>query len=125
AIDALPRRSPVVEVLGVQDLGCELRTMLLFKTETLVQARDGAVQRKGPVAVGLRYNERFLSEAPNPSEIVSILEPFFVFHPNVSRTGALCLGHPQPGLPLEEILHMTWAALVFNLRMVDTTEWHG
>src|SRR5437764_15083206 len=81
-IDALPRRSPVVDVLGVQDLGSELRTVLLFKTETLVQARDGAVQRKGPVVVGLRYNERFLAEAPNPSEIVSILAPFFVFHPN-------------------------------------------
>ena len=66
-----------------------------------------------------------MSEAPAPYEIATILSPRFVFHPNVSAAGALCLGHPPPGLPLGEILHMVWAALVFNLRVVNTTEWQG
>ena len=76
-------------------------------------------------AVGCRYHQRFLSEVPTPWEIVSILSPPFVFHPNINSAGALCLGHPPPAVRLQEIMHMTWAALVFNLRLADTVEWHG
>jgi hypothetical protein len=31
----------------------------------------------------------------------------------------------QPAIRLQEIIHMTWAALTFNLRLLDTVEWHG
>src|SRR5262249_47473411 len=80
---------------------------------------------EGPVTVGVRYHQRFLSEAPIPWEMVTILTPRFPFHPNVNPAGAMCLGHPPAGIPLKEVLHMTWAGLVFNMRLMDAVDWHG
>jgi len=124
-VDEFVVKSRVLESLGFHDLGDEIRTVLTFKTRTLVQDTNGNVIERGPVIAGIRYHERFLSEAAHPAEIVTILEPFPIFAPNIARTGALCLGHPSAGVQLAEILHMTWAAIVFNLRVVDTIEWHG
>ena len=121
----LEDRSAVLHVLETQDLAAEVRMLLRFDTATLVQPPDGVVRCQGPVVAGCRYHQRFLSEVPLPWEIVSILSPLFVFHPNINSAGALCLGHPPPAVRLQEIMHMTWAALVFNLRLVDTVEWHG
>src|SRR5439155_6141503 len=118
-------KSTVLRVVSAADLGDEFRCLLRFDTETLVAAPGGAVRRAGPVTAGVRYAERFLAEAPVPWELVSLLHPAWVFHPNVNPAGALCLGHPPPGVPLSLILHMTWAALVFNMRVVDTIDWHG
>jgi hypothetical protein len=118
-------KSPVMRVVSAADFGPEFRALVRFDTETLVSPPGGPVGRAGPVMVGIRYHERHLSEAPIPWELVSLLHPAFVFHPNVNAGGALCLGHPPPGVPLGLILHMTWAALVFNLRVVDTVDWHG
>ena len=112
----LERNSAVLHVLETQELAAELRMLVLFDTATLVRPPDGVVRCQGPVAVGCRYHQRFLSEVPMPWEIVSILSPPFVFHPNINSAGALCLGHPPPAVRLQEIMHMTWAALVFNLR---------
>jgi hypothetical protein len=124
-LHALERRSDVLRVLETRDGGGELRMLVRFDTATLVRPPDGVVRCQGPIVVGLRYHERFLSVAPVPWEIVSVLAPPFVFHPNIDPAGALCLGHPPPAVRLEEIMHMTWAALVLNLRLVDTVEWHG
>lgn len=121
----LENRSAVLHVLEAQALAAEVRMLLLFDTPTLVRPPDGVVRCQGPVVAGCRYHQRFLSEVPLPWEIVTIVSPRFVFHPNINPAGALCLGHPPPAVRLPEIMHMTWAALVFNLRLVDTVEWHG
>jgi hypothetical protein len=118
-------KSPYLRVGSVVDLGGEFRCLIRFDIKTLVAPPGGAVRRAGPVTAGIRYAERHLSEAPVPWELVTLLDPPWVFHPNVNPAGALCLGHPPPGVPLGLILHMTWAALVFNLRVVDTVDWHG
>ena len=118
-------KSPVLRLVSGADMGDEFRCLVRFDTETLVAPPGGAVRRAGPVVAGIRYTERHLSEAPVPWELVTLLHPPWVFHPNVNPAGALCLGHPPPGVPLGLILHMTWAAVVFNLRVVDTIDWHG
>lgn len=124
-LDELIQRSAVLSLLGVKDGGAELRAMLQFDTVTLVRPFDGAIRCQGPVVVGLRYHEQFLAQSPIPWELVSVLSPHFVFHPNIDPAGALCVGHPQPAIRFTEIVHMTWAALTFNLRVADTVEWHG
>lgn len=106
-------------------LGCEAterewRAVILFHAKTVVKGRDGEIALAGPVVCGIRYHERFLSEAPHPMEIVTILEPRGVFHPNCSPSGAMCLGHPTPGLTLESILNQVWAGVNLNMKVVDT-----
>jgi hypothetical protein len=125
SLQMIEGRSPVLSALWVADGGPEIHCVVRFDTETLVKLPGGAVRRAGPVLAGIRYHVRFLSEAPVPWEIVTLLEPLGVFHPNANPAGALCLGHPPPGIPLEQILHMVWQAITLNLRSVDTVDWHG
>lgn len=110
-------------LLGTEDLGDELRIMSLFKTQTLVRPPGGEAQLRGPVIAGIRYCRGWMSLAPIPWEIVTIFEPFDLFHPSVNPAGGLCLGHPMPNSSMELILNMTWAALVLNTRVVNTVEW--
>jgi hypothetical protein len=113
-------RSPVMTQLGSRDFGAEWRTIVAFGAKTLVRGRDGRIERAGPVVVGIRYHECFLSEAPHPMEVATILEPSAVFHPNAGYSGAYCLGHPAAGISLELVLHQVWAGLMFNMKTVNT-----
>lgn len=113
-------RSAVMKFLGCMDFDAEWRTIVAYDTKTLVDDGNGMIHRDGPVVIGVRYHERFLSEAPHPMEIVTVLEPRAVFHPNCSGSGALCLGHPAAGISLELILNQVWAGLMFNMKTVNT-----
>ncbi|HVS34809.1 MAG TPA: hypothetical protein VMS17_04450 [Gemmataceae bacterium] len=117
--------SPVLQIVWEQDHGDEYRAVVRLHTETLVRSPGGAVVRAGPVVLGIRYHRRFLAEAPIPWEIVTVLAPALPFHPNINMAGALCLGHPPPGVSLTQVLHTAWAAVTFNMRLVNTVEWQG
>lgn len=116
------QKSPILRLLGVQETADEIRWVFAFLLQTLV-FRNGTVQRDGPVAFGVRYHRSFLSQAPDPLEIVTILAPTRIFHPNASPiTGALCIGggYATAGLGLDLILNVTFAGLVFNMKLVNT-----
>jgi hypothetical protein len=113
-------RSPVMSCLNCHDMGPEWRTMVGFSTKTLVKSPGREIERVGPVVLGIRYHERMLSEAPHPFEIVTVLFPNFVFHPNATIQGSICLGHPSPAISMDQILHQTWAALTFHMSAVNT-----
>lgn len=112
-------RSRVLSIIGVKDLGPEIHAIVQYQHPTLVRNPDASIVRKGPVVVGVRYSERILSEAPHPLEIAAVFAPSNIFHPNLSRGGLICLGHPTPGLSMEQILHTLWAALTFNMKVVN------
>lgn len=112
-------RSPVMTCGWTADGGVEWRTVVVFDTKSLVLDTEGEVQREGPVVLGIRYHERFLTEAPNPFEIATILRPQGIFHPNADGS-AICLGHPDAGFSLETVLNQLWAGLMFNMKMVNT-----
>lgn len=114
------RRSPVMTLLGTRDFNEEWRTIVAFDTKTLARGPEGYIERVGPVVVGVRYHERFLNEAPHPMEIATILEPSAIHHPNASKSGGFCLGHPAAGISLEQVLHQVWAGLTFNMKTVNT-----
>ena len=117
------QKSPVMHVLDLRDTGAAIEAFTQFDTKTLVKTQDGDVKLVGPVLTGIRYCESFLSKAPVPWEIVTVVFPMPVYHPNVNVGGGLCLGKPPANVPLDLILHMTWAALVMNTRLVTTTDW--
>lgn len=116
--------SRFMTVLGVETQDDEVRTVIQFDTPTLIKPPGKEVKFVGPVLVGLRYHKNFLSQAPIPWEIVSILQPPFIYHPNVNAAGGLCLGKPSANVPIDLILHTTWAALVLNTRLVTTVDWN-
>ena len=115
-------RSPVLNHLATCDGGDEWRTILMLDTKTLIVGAGDVIERAGPVVVGIRYHERFLSQAPHPMEVVTILEPLRVHHPNCDARG-MCLGHPPAGLTLDQVLNQVWAGLTFNMDFMNTN--HG
>ncbi len=115
--------SPVMWLMELQDLGDELRAIVEFHTKTLVKQPGKPPEFVGPVLTGIRYHQSFQSQAPVPWEIVTVLYPMPAFHPNINRNGGLCLGKPPANVPMDLILHLTWAALVLNTRLVTTTDW--
>jgi hypothetical protein len=112
-------RSPVMQCLHCMDCGAEWTAIVAFNTKTLVE-HGGTIRREGPVVLCIRYHELFLSEAPHPMELVAVLAPHGIFHPNCGSSGGLCLGHPPAGISLESILHQVWAGLMFNMKAVNT-----
>ncbi len=118
------QRSPVMSLLSLEDAGDEIRGVVQFETETLVKFPGREAALAGPVVAGIRYHALFQSQAPIPWEIVTLLFPMAIYHPNVSASCGLCLGHPTANVPMDLILHMTWAAIVLNTRLVTTTDWN-
>jgi len=115
--------SPVMTLLEMHDIGDEIRAIVQFDTKTLVKPPGRDVERAGPVVTGIRYHQDFQSQAPTPWELVTVLFPMPVYHPNVNPNGGLCLGKPPANVPMDLILHTTWAGLVLNTRLVTTTDW--
>lgn len=122
-LEEFSKTSPVMTLIDFQDLGDEQRAIVQFDTQTLVKLPGKDVELIGPVVTGIRYHQSFQSQAPIPWEIVTLLYPMAVYHPNVNFNGGLCLGKPPANVPMDLILHMTWAALVLNTRLVTTTDW--
>lgn len=123
ALERFSSASPVMTLWDIEDVGEELRAVVQFDTDTLTKPAGQEVVLAGPVVTGIRYHQSFLSQPPIPWEIVTILMPMAIYHPNVNPNGGLCLGHPLAGVPMDLILHMTWAGLVMNTRLVTTTDW--
>jgi hypothetical protein len=117
-------RGSAMTVLGAVSTAEEWRALVEFRTKTLVKGPDDRVTTDGPVVCGIRYLERFLWQAPHPMEIVTVLQPLGIFHPNCSPGGAMCLGHPSAGLTMEMILNQVWAGLNLNMKVVDTRPGH-
>jgi hypothetical protein len=112
-------RSRVLSVIAANDAGPEIHAVVKYRYPTLVKNEDGHVTLAGPVVAAVRYSERLLSEAPHPLEIAALLAPANVFHPNLSKGGLICMGHPTPGLSMEQILHTLWAAITFNMHYLN------
>jgi hypothetical protein len=114
------RISRVLQVYGIQEFPDEMRAVVRFDTPTLVRAPTGQIGLAGPVVAGIRYHQSFLSTAPHPMEIATILDPRGVHHPNLGRSGGVCLGKPVIALSMESILNQLWAAVNFNMSIVNT-----
>ena len=118
------RRSPVMRLLGLEDCGPELRAYIAFLVPTLLApGPQGELRTGGPVVVGIRYNESFLTVPPIPWEVVCVLSPLNAFHPNIHAGNGLCLGSIPSGFSIEPCLHLTFAALV--LQSHNCVEWEG
>jgi hypothetical protein len=97
------------------DVCTDLRMLLALRAPVPLRGPEpGALLVIGPDArLGLTYRPEVLS-APQPGySFVQILTPGGVHHPNVSADDyqAVCLGQLPIGIPLKEILLLTYGAL--------------
>ena len=120
---AAEERSPALDILELGERPDEVRAVLGLRVPTLVVPERDEVRLDGPVVVGLRYYEAFITRPPIPWEIVDILQPGNVFHANIHPSGGLCIGAPPAGISMEAILHLVWAAI--TLQSCNTIEWQG
>ena len=114
---------PNLRLLDLGRMPSEVRAVVLLSTPTLVRRPGQSPTFRGPVVVGFRYHEKWLSQSPVPWEVVTILEPFDIFLPSVSLAGGLCLGHLSANFSVESVFHLTWAAVVVNMRITNTIDW--
>jgi hypothetical protein len=73
---------------------------------------DGAIIDTDLFLVGYRFSDDYLRRA-DPSQVISLLEPANVFHPNI-RPPFVCLGRIDPGTPLVELLFRTYDLLTWR-----------
>src|SRR5688500_7745374 len=92
------RDSPVCKVMDMIDFGDEIRAIIGFWTRTFVKLKDGTIATHGPALVGVRYLQRFITEAPHPLDIATVLYPRNIHHPNCTPAGGMCLGAPTTAL---------------------------
>ncbi len=85
---------------------------------------EKGIQRSGPCQLGFRYHQHHLSCAPESTELVTVLFPTNIFHPNITPSGTMCVGHTRPGFSLEAIAHQVWGGLNMNSQFVKTTHGH-
>ena len=116
-------QGPNLQLLELGEMPSEVRAIVMLKTPTLVCQPGRTPIFRGPVIVGFRYHEKWISQAPVPWEVITILEPFDIFLPSVSPAGGLCLGHPPANFSVESVFHLTWAAVVVNMRITNTIDW--
>ena len=118
-LEKVARRSRLLSVIGINELPDEVQSIVQYQHPTLVKDDADRIQLAGPVVVGIRYSQRMLSEAPHSMEIAAVFAPQGIHHPNCGPTGQICLGHPTPGLSMEQILHQVWALIAWNMRSVN------
>lgn len=118
----LDRDSPNFKLLATNRQPNEWRMVFSMLVHVMVSDQLG-IHRAGPCQLGFRYHRRHLACAPEPTELVTVLFPNNVFHPNIAPSGTMCLGHTRPGFSLEAIVHQVWGGLNMNCQFVNTT--HG
>ncbi len=124
-LEKLAEESPILEIASIEHRVDEVRAVLALEIPTMVTPMNSEVRLDGPVVVGIRFTQRFCTVPPLPWEIVTVLHPLDVYHPNIDSrgSGALCLGSPPAGISLAEIVHLTYAAL--TLASFSPQEWRG
>jgi hypothetical protein len=119
---ALAQLSPHLLILYL-DLTVDLRVALLMRvTVPCLSKPNGPLEVGDTAHLGLVYREESLV-LPQPGfSFVQILAPRPVWHPNVSPdpTQVLCLGpRLAAGIPLREIILMTYGALTMMTVQID------
>jgi hypothetical protein len=110
---ALAAQSDILDVLPMGPPPAQ-RFMTRFRCTGLVRDPRGHIAEASQFLIALWIPDDFLRRL-NPLEIVSIVEPQNVFHPNVADgLPFMCLGHLRPGTPIVDILFQIFEVLTYQ-----------
>jgi len=90
-----------------------------FFCKGLVQTRTGIEKVEG-FLVNFNFPSEYLRRE-NPSEIITILWPFPVFHPNC-LFHLICTGHKRKGTMLSEFIHSCHRIFTYQMYNLDRNE---
>jgi len=91
------------DILDLECLPTGQHFIAHFSCRGLVKELDGTVQEASGFHVGLFLGADYLRTLSHPYEVVTLISPFNVFHPNVAAP-FICLGRIVPGTPLVDLL---------------------
>jgi len=83
-----------------------------FRARSLIQ-RAGTIEPVEEFAVAVHFPADYLRRVLNPAQVVMLLWPANLYHPNV-RFPAICTGHLPPGTGLVEILWQVYEILTYQ-----------
>jgi hypothetical protein len=119
--DELRQRLRPGSLLDAADLGTSLPWLwrLTFATRGLARGADGALRSVDSHVVVVRFPPDYLRRV-NRFEVLHLLEPVDVFHPNL-RPPHVCL-EVYPGEPLVEVCEGLHALFSWRLRQLAETD---
>ena len=112
---ALNAASDVVSITPLASgPGAAQHFLARFSCGGYIKNEAGAIVKHNRWDVGVYFPDDYLRCA-NPGQVVTLLAPQAVFHPNI-RDGHVCMGERflAPGTALVEIIHQVHAILTYN-----------
>ena len=88
------------------------RYIARFDCRTLVRVADDVAEWRG-CDVHIQFPLNYLRAVPDPAQIVGLMSPRNLFHPNVAPP-FLCLGHIAPGTSLCELIFQLYEIVTFQ-----------
>jgi hypothetical protein len=82
-----------------------------FRCRGLVRLGHGEIVDRDRFAVGVSFPPDYLRRA-HPAEVLTVLAPMNVFHPNVRGT-AICVGRLKPGTRLVDLIYQCFEIFTF------------
>jgi len=89
------------------------RYIARFRCTGMIRTRSGEIVEADDFQVGIWFPPNYLRGPVEPLEIVSLLWPTTVFHPNV-RAPFICVGRLNPGAPLVDLLYQIYEILSYQ-----------
>jgi len=110
---ALAQASDILTLVPVPGAGGAPTDYLArFQARTLVR-RAGAVEPVNEFTAAVHFPPDYLRRVVNPGQVVMLLWPPEVYHPN-ARLGSVCTGRLPPGTGLGEILWQVYEILTYQ-----------
>lgn len=120
---AVTEQTSRVRVLAA-DIEGDLSLFLWLRAPAPCWPTNGQLGIATEAIVHLCYQELWLSEAPHGQAPAGIIQPFNFYAPNAAPAprASLCLGVLPAGLPVSELLQLTYLALTLQTLTLDETE---
>lgn len=115
---ALASASDVLTIVPESGVSPPARYLVHVQCPTLIKSGTEVIETRG-YGVAIQFPNDYLRAVPNPAQIIALLKPWDVFHPNV-RPPFICLGHIGPGTGLRELVYQVYD--IFSFRKLTPRE---
>jgi hypothetical protein len=112
----LAQRSDILDLFWISPLNAVAR----LACTGLVREQDGSIREHFGFELGVSFSEEWLRYV-GPLNVVSILAPRNIAHPNCRAPGA-CLGEITPGTEIDDLLYRAFEVITWQSFTVDEND---